>query len=219
MTAYKKEYPEDITDRGAIDFEGLQLLFEHIREKYGTEPWAATMMCALGFQWAFGLRGGQLRSLRRDQFFQLLDGSWLYTGPRHKSRTGTDGETQQETHTMAPETRRLVEFYLGKKAMNELLFPHHPERRASEIIREAAIRYGWDSTLKWGGSHCLRHGSIMTAMQQGGLEAAMARSAHRTEKTSRHYARPNEARRHGHPPGSKNKRAQRTKKAKKEKRK
>jgi hypothetical protein len=50
--------------------------------------------------------------------------------------------------------------------------------------------------LKWDGSHCLRHGSIVEAGKDG-LASAQARSGHLSTSMSKEYARNNSERRRG----------------------
>ena len=45
----------------------------------------------------------------------------------------------------------------------DLIFPNWCEARARDLIKEAAIVFGWDPLVKWDGVHCFRHGATQEA--------------------------------------------------------
>jgi hypothetical protein len=189
IVGYKRLHPEDTADRGAIGIEDLVML----TAKLALDPSQGQNMMALIFQWGFGLRGGQMRFLQRKQFFPISGDSWLYTGPRFKVKW--QNSTLQETHNLADEMKDMVTEHLAHFSPEDYLFPSHPACEISQFIKKAAIDFGWDPRLKWDGSHCLRHGSIVSARAEGGIEHAQGRSAHLSSASVKHYSTANEDRR------------------------
>ena len=50
----------------------------------------------------------------------------------------------------------------GKRG-SDLLFRGWSKDKARDLIKEAAIVFHWDKTVKWDGMHCMRHGAAQEA--------------------------------------------------------
>ena len=201
VEGFKRTHPETTMPRGAIDAPMLQDLLGMLRsEDYKRRR----IVDGLLVQWAFGLRGGQIKGLLTQHFFHVPgeDGepsSWLYIGPRFKDRTSVSAAVDPVLHRSATQLYDTVSAILRGARPGDMLFPRHDAAEVNRIIQRAAVTLRWDPTLKWDGGHCLRHGSLVEAAREGGLAAVLARGAHRSQQMQLHYSRSNEERKSGVP--------------------
>ena len=59
--------------------------------------------------------------------------------------------------------KSLLQHLKAGKHGADLIFPNWCEARARDLIKEAAIVFGWDPLVKWDGVHCFRHGATQEA--------------------------------------------------------
>ncbi len=191
IEGYKRANPVVIKPRGAITAAMFdQVLGMLAKEQYARKE-VATGLC---FAFGFGFRGGQIRTLRRGEFHPA-DGTWLYLGMRHKVKNAGSPTVGVEMHDLAPQLCPFVSAYLPSvDDPDTLLFPHYDAREAGRIIKRAAATNGWDSSERWDGGHCVRHGSLHDARLAGGRAAVQARGAHKTTAMQDHYSCSNEDR-------------------------
>ena len=176
VEGWKRQHVNVVSPRGAITADMFEaMLGMLIKERYNHSSVVSGMI----FQWGFGLRVGQVRTLTRAQFFNTPQSgqqpaTWTYIGPRHKDRSSVSAAVAPEMHRMAPEVLGRVDAFLAA-APHEPgpLFAGHNGREVNAIIKRAAARLGWPKNVKWNGSHCLRHGALVEAGRQGGLELVL----------------------------------------------
>ena len=191
VEGWKRRHANVVSPRGAITADMFEaMLGMLIKEKHNH----GSVVSGMIFQWGFGLRVGQVRTLTRAQFFYTPQSgqqpaTWTYIGPRHKDRSSVSAAVAPEMHRMAPEVLGRVDAFLAA-APHEPgpLFAGHNGREVNAIIKRAAARLGWPKNVKWNGSHCLRHGALVEANRHGGLELVRARGAHRSTAMQAYYA-------------------------------
>ena len=199
IRGFKNENDDSVRDRGAISCYMFRQMVNMLRRE--TKRDYSMAIEGLALQWTFGLRAGQVSTVRRCQLRLAQKGCWIYTGPRDKARTDAQ-RASDETH-------------LGSSKLMDLVMPaitrcQHPEDYvcpsftpggATEAVQLAATRLRWDKTLTWC-SHSVRHGSLADAYAEGGLDAVRERGAHDTEAMQLFYSRSNDERQRGAPKGA-----------------
>ena len=160
---------------------------------------ATGMMLQMGF----GLRPGQVRTLKRKEFVETKNEGWRYTGDRFKvKRTDTplSGVQRVENHSCVPELNAAVTEVMGRfdAYSDELICPTFKVAAASTMFKKVGEAKKWNkgenALLNFNGMHCIRHSSITEARVRGGTEAALRRGAHETLAMMDMYSRTNEQR-------------------------
>ena len=107
--------------------------------------------------------------------------------PRHAKASG-----EYETHPIITEAARaILARRMGAVATEQSrLFPAWTTQRAATLVQEAASTFKWTQSLKWDGSHCLRHGSA-NAVYLEAIERVRVAGGWKTVSSAAHYSAPN----------------------------
>jgi hypothetical protein len=194
VTAYCRQVQNSGAPRGGLDYAKL---LEWIRWVRSERVLNRDLIPGIILQWACGLRGSQVALLCRASFARLEDGDYLCTMDRQKDPRGVRrSQPLMEIHEVAPEAREYIRLVLERcnDADDAPLFPNWVMEAAAGLVRKGAAALQWEASLAWNGTHCLRHGSVMTAAAQCGVEGAQRRAAHLSLRSTEHYARSNASR-------------------------
>ena len=85
----------------------------------------------------------------------------------------------------------LKQICKGKRG-NDLLFPSWSKDRARDLIKEAAVLFGWDPTVDWDGMHCMRHGAAQEfkACSKDPVRSVMRRAVWASVSSAGRYRKP-----------------------------
>ena len=196
LTGYCHAHPPTSGERGPLDYEKLKLLLRMlVDENYK----ATNIVDAIIIQFAFGVRGDQLKKMCSGDFRLMNNGRYFFTGKRHKQsikKTAHEDTEDMETHEQDPRLTTAVEAILAKHPNpKKFMFAAHRPGEVTKIVKRAVVRYGWDKSLSWTGSHNIRHGALHDANVLGGLAEVERRGAHRSSGMMEHYSKPVENRR------------------------
>ena len=173
---------------GAINYQQLlQLMKLAGRDPKLDSAQQFSMAVGMLFDWGFGIRGSQVKGLRREHFIEGQMGQGiLCVAPRQKVRIGA--KVVMDSHTVAPDAERAIRGVLAGKESGDYIAPFYPLQKVSEYVKQAATVFGWDKQFKWGGTHSLRHGSAEQAFASGGLDAVKARIANTADESAKRYS-------------------------------
>ena len=85
----------------------------------------------------------------------------------------------------------LKEICRGKRGADRL-FPNWSKDRARDLIKEAAVVFGWDPTVDWDGMHCMRHGAAQEhkACSKDRVRSVMKRAVWASISSAARYRKP-----------------------------
>ena len=137
------------------------------------------------FQYAFAFRPGHVGMVcRRD--FKLNANNHLEFYGRSDKRKARDPEHVR--HESMTSLQSIIDKFLTEAAPGyQPLFPGYDPEFVGIMIKEASEAGKWGKQVQRNGAHCLRHGSISAAWQEGGLEAAKRRGGHFTDEMASDY--------------------------------
>ena len=78
------------------------------------------------------------------------------------------------------------------KSGNDLVFRGWSKDRARALIREAAVIFKWDDTVKWDGMHCMRHGAAQEqkACNEDRVQSVMRKAVWSAVSSAARYRKP-----------------------------
>ena len=194
---YAIDHPCEINIKGVISVDQFWDLYRAAEKVDG--DLATGMMLQMGF----GLRPGQVRTLKRKQFVNTVEDGWHYTGDRFKVKSTEkplSGVQRVENHSCVPELNTAVALVMGRfnAYSDELICPTFKVAAASKMFKKVGEAEEWNkgenALLNFNGMHCIRHSSIAQARASGGTEAAKRRGAHETLQMLNMYSQTNEQR-------------------------
>ncbi len=211
VKGYGQEHPQGAVDYGPIDWEKMQQLEQFMLSDEKTD--VDTYWGALS-QWTFALRVSQVKGMRMCDLRRRADGLLEYSCRRQKGRSvkkDNEVEYHEGARQSLPFMNRLLALSArdGPKAVLQSTFTME---KLNDTIRRAAAHFKWDPCLQWS-SHSLRHGSLVQARRDGGLDAVYRRGAQLSGATRELYSR-EETQRKGGEPGRKRKDGARARAAK-----
>lgn len=100
----------------------------------------------------------------------------------------------REEHPIRTAGARLLLFRRCAKKAQGPLFSGWSTARASRVVKEAARRYAWPTSVKWDGAHCVRHAAAGAELEKA-LRLVQTAGGWSTPQSAAHYSRSNAARR------------------------
>ena len=197
VTTYIKRLPPRPAEKGPLNDERLYQMINMMNLDKGVP---AGLREGIVMQYAFGLRGGQVSTLKPNQFHRLHGTEeYLYVGPRAKTQDETAEYEVQEEHWQDPRLTGVVKRILSEFEPNQFMFPGFKTGLVTKAVARAKEMFHWPEHLKWCGTHNIRHGSLADAREAGGYEAVQQRGAHQSETSMQHYAKADDERRQAVP--------------------
>ena len=172
---YCRDHATIIVPKGAITEQQFGELCRYMLKHHtarGREQWTGMV-----FQYAFAFRPGHVGMVSRNDFKLNTSQLWEFYGRNDKRKAKDPEHVRHESMTSL---QGIIDKFLE-------LFPAYDPEFVGTMIKEASKAGKWSKHVQWNGAHCLRHGSISAAWQEGGLEAAKRRGGHFTDEMASDY--------------------------------
>jgi hypothetical protein len=184
---YAHDNPNGLAkERGVIDRHKIQELQRH--------PSISNTIYAdgLALQFATGVRGGQVSSMKHSDFSRITDRrtqktvGFLFTCAKHKDK-GKHRRNAFETHICDRSYNDLIEKMLAAAAdrRDQRLVPDWKQAEANSLVKSVAKDLEWDEDFVWV-NHGVRHGACQDAAEGAEDSDEQVELAHgRTCQTSK----------------------------------
>jgi hypothetical protein len=148
-------------------------------------------MYAEGFavMWYGMFRHGAIQDLRVHEVrMDAMKGPLVFQERRKPCKGGSCGPAMLGHFKPLDNLETILRHLTEGRDGEELVFPGWDQATARAIIREAAAKYGWDTTVNWDGPHCMRYGAAAEARTlEDDVRPFMLRAAWLGSRTVRTY--------------------------------
>ena len=148
---------------------------------------------AFALKWHGMVRHGQLPGLRVCDARMLAEKGAMIHLPKKKAYSARACKAVNRSHFKhVANCAGLLKHVIKGKRGNDLVFPGWCAARARDLIKEAAIVFRWDNTVKWDGPHTMRHGASQEglACTENPVKSIMRRATWAAASTAARYMKP-----------------------------